>query len=830
VYFAIIAANTPNTLNAMPTAKRGFKMISSFFLFTLLSIAQANDGSVPCGGVSTPADGLKSLDILKTCEDYTRFVGPSLQSMDKEREEQFEKAMAKELREGVEEAVLDFARLDQIAGFNGDAIGTGSGIAASCRMDNLKSTLDCPGADSARLSRLFGKDWGDPGSIAKAIGQKFLSGLTFLPSQELNSCLSSEQMKAIASVPMESELSNMAETLEKISKTTVSFKSLNKEFLDEMSFLATDPRLTNILRSDKARILFFNKFNQTLGSPLEKLKVVLNSPEMKQAEGTAIAERCDSVFSSLEKFVCGKPNALAISDPEFNFKYFDGYDPEMHKNGFDEYSASVTSANGDAKGSFIAHAYYCEAKVCRTERWGLCQRHNEKYGFDPEKLFSQMAINQNFEGQTNFANEKTNSLICSYLNCVNANGENKDGSCEKRVNPLSAKELKQKCSGDQGCDIDILRLMAFLEGKEKMGLWPPIKKADAAPGGSSGGSSSTNGSEWQLPERPYSEFAQNFLGATGDLIAEGKPLTLENLKVAEAKRQTTSAQAPAVRVSASEVQAAPAPATNTATQTSAAYLPSAPSSSRSAGPAPKRAAAVGQKLGAGRDEMAKTMSDAMKTMIDSMRELNDRDLGDIADSNVQYVPNPSTSSTVAAPSAAVRRRARSTAATPANYAATPSSDMRGSGQPQQVAGPEAENPLLARAIAAANKASGIASSGGASAPTKEGNNTGSQALLSTTAKEIVSLKASDLSEKGIDPKHPFVIRLVIEGKTVYIPVKPFSYKGQELLAPVLGEENKAYASLIFSSPIFAPYRQFETERRRIQKEFNQNLDSLQTSL
>lgn len=80
--------------------------------------------------------------------------------------------------------------------------------------------------------------------------------------------------------------------------------------------------------------------------------------------------------------------------------------------------------------------------------------------------------------------------------------------------------------------------------------------------------------------------------------------------------------------------------------------------------------------------------------------------------------------------------------------------------------------------------------------------------LTVTPEKLDKLEKKDLKELGVNIEEPFVISILLKGKVVHVRVAKATVKGKSFLVPRLNEDNKEVKEVILKSPIFKEFRYF----------------------
>ena len=87
-----------------------------------------------------------------------------------------------------------------------------------------------------------------------------------------------------------------------------------------------------------------------------------------------------------------------------------------------------------------------------------------------------------------------------------------------------------------------------------------------------------------------------------------------------------------------------------------------------------------------------------------------------------------------------------------------------------------------------------------------------EAVLSSD--ELANLKPEALKKLGINFKSSFLMKIRYKEKFYEIPVKSFSYRGKDILVPLLSDKNSSLAKIVLDSPLFSDYKQLQIDRQK----------------
>lgn len=92
-------------------------------------------------------------------------------------------------------------------------------------------------------------------------------------------------------------------------------------------------------------------------------------------------------------------------------------------------------------------------------------------------------------------------------------------------------------------------------------------------------------------------------------------------------------------------------------------------------------------------------------------------------------------------------------------------------------------------------------------PASESAEVEGAAVVSSEA--LATLKKESLRKLGVQGLDSFIIKVRHQDKLYDVPVKTFSYKGKNIFVPLLNERNRDLSKIIYNSPLFEDYRQYQ---------------------
>ena len=80
------------------------------------------------------------------------------------------------------------------------------------------------------------------------------------------------------------------------------------------------------------------------------------------------------------------------------------------------------------------------------------------------------------------------------------------------------------------------------------------------------------------------------------------------------------------------------------------------------------------------------------------------------------------------------------------------------------------------------------------------------------SENLSSLRKESLKTLGIVASDSFIIKVRHLDKVYDIPVKTFTYNGKNMFVPLLNERNRELAKIVYNSPLFEDYRQYQADK------------------
>lgn len=231
-----------------------------------------------------------------------------------------------------------------------------------------------------------------------------------------------------------------------------------------------------------------------------------NKKNQKDFIVPAMAESCARVTKNLNRFLCSELEELGSTDSKVSSDLFNKLDVAPMD---DQYE--IDFKNDPV--ALRAYGFQCLALV----------KNKNSHFQNEEKLddwYKDFTSNTRPEVSSDKANDKNNAFCANY-SCSTAEAKNMI-SC-KAGGPLTSADFSKMKGCDlvplgENCQSDALKAIAYLEGNEKLRT-----SAGMIFGSSESSAPSQNDAKKSKSTLP--DFAENFLGVEGSLIALGKPVT-----------------------------------------------------------------------------------------------------------------------------------------------------------------------------------------------------------------------------------------------------------------------------------------------------------------
>ncbi|MDO9183429.1 MAG: hypothetical protein Q7U04_13525 [Bacteriovorax sp.] len=580
-----------------------------------------------------------------------------------------------------------------------------------------------------------------------------------------------------------------------------------------------------------------------------------------------LASQCKDVNKNIKTFLCSpdlEGTQLASLDEKTSTDLF-GLNP----NNTDNIFRSIKNYNKEI--FYSAYGFQCLAKEKSNK-----SSNNKNSNIVEEKntldnWFKDFSKNVRSNPDSNEEQiESEVGKFCSIYNCeaksVKMNPACKDGG------PLSFNKFQSIFACDKNeCSTDILKYMTYLEGIEQ------IKQIQISSPQNKTSHLANNINASQAPSPRLSAFLENYLGAKGTLLAEGKEITplaiAEKTKeISERKPELTSAtnslptklaeQKPAQFAGNTSLTASPEKSeTEFSNKIATVQSDQFDSSINANSAALKRQRSSSVKSVAAeksipngflpesdRDAEIKKMRAELESITSSMKGSDAEKLKAMTDVNSRFSPTSLGGSTKAEISkglseteqlrndqyqknlASWESRLRNwqndltdrEIRGPSNTVDSTSSKRADSNEPSSRS---ARNDGQIQLNSSENSGSGInAKSKLSKAGTPVGAPVGAEngeAIVSS--EDLANLKLEALNDLGIDTKSAFIMKIKHQQKYYNVPVKTFydKVRGKNILVPVLNESNSSISRIILESPIFSEYKQLQIERQKERQEFAQ---------
>ncbi|AUN98097.1 hypothetical protein DOM21_10790 [Bacteriovorax stolpii] len=822
-----------------------------------LASAFADDAKIPClkknGGI-----GLNSLSAFDC--NLTKAVSndPKVKNAfeDKVNDKLADK-LATKASQRLEEIVIMDRYFDQI----GLDLGMDSkDVERKCRLDVIASPKCGGGSDeklyASKLAHLLNKfptaslGKGQKDNLLERMRAK-MGELRGAKQKKVNSCPASgttghffldSQFSQSAAVDFISSLQATGGTaiaakfrIEKFYETYPQFKMLKdaESLGPEGAALLKkfEQQMKSYQAKDGSQKIFIDKF--------------FDSKDTQQQFAKVLANKCETIAKNIEEYLCNDLDHLAMND-EFASEFFkgDGEETEVNRTIAKGFSCGLKNAEGEDEGN---NAVFTKGETVAS--------------WDEKFLEDTRAIPTNNDIAIIVDN------FCRLYDCSNPQVKGFN-SC-KNGGPLKSEDLLKLCQKSDditSCDQQIQKQITFLKSLEK-----DEEVVKYAKGSSE---SYLNGDTTKA--KGFSSFYQNFVGVEGTLLAEGKKVT--PITVAEKTAEFVEKKIdPGVASLSSSAQLAQNKmamkqetqgdmVNNQVMRNDERFNSFVSSNPNSANEDFRRSLVHNNMKGGGdavssktkksdvsaaesdRTEEMKKLRAELAEAINSVKGTDEEKLSTIADNNRMVLAPKGSSAEVARPvnlSQAEQNRldqyrdnlnawesklrgwqnqltdreisrgagSSGSSANAADPRRNTASDDFGSNSASNDYGASAVAGRLSKSSAGGSGAvaNGKGEAEVARAPGAEGVE-GEQSVVNS--ENLATLRKESLKSLGIVPADSFIIKVRHQDKIYDIPVKTFSYNGKSMFVPLLNERNKDLARIVYNSPLFNDYRQYQAEKDR----------------
>ena len=836
-------------------------------LLSILFVSHAQ-GS-PCLFYNSVDEALSNIEGADNCEEAVRSTTPILKKQKQERIDLIEKRLANAVINSTRENFKDIVRTDYLANLWGEGI-QGEDTHSKCRFDRISEELNCPSTyTKKRIKKLFNEDGVE--SLLTKIKEGFKSDL--LPSKAIDqkACFSNDEKgKIISLVNRQTYLEGNLTALKGLLKNPDAWKLLKEgkgleEIYEETALeeaqilkvgLAHFPMLKSLLKTPEGISLLgkqLEKFSKGQSND-EMIKILKDLYKDKKASSLLsnnLSRTCDKFVSNLKTFICSPPKSEGVKNDIFNDVAF-GFSSPDHEYGFDEL---MTPNPEDKKliGEHYEHyLYQCMGQVCSEEKPVLSICYQKGPGFDTEAFIGDLIqehdgkVFQNSEIFKKAHLQKADSFeknLCPYLACENGHEVVNQAKECKALSPkrtIADLEKYLPCPKDSFCQNEDYLLYKNLQ-EEKAEVQKKIQSRLAK---EEEQSEESNGVTLKKPEILYSQFMTNFLGVPTAPAQAAKVEGIAEKEKAPVSKETLAK----VEKGDTEVKSDPAqepPRKESKTQAVAGNLGQQFNQLQNF----TKAAAVSNK--SSDDKIVKETREIFKNIISGYDRLNNNTLQALSDANERLqeerkAPQGKTKIIERVRSPKKQRllgdldnyrkdnsnpygtidRTRLINDDEKFVAPKKETEKEDEGDTTVVI-IDKDSPETGETPTAGKKGVKGSKSAKGRAAASSGGGASSGNSVTTSLSGLSSLNTAQIKSNGVNPEEPFVILVKIQGKVIAVPVRPFVYRGKEILAPVLDEENHGLLSQLKLSPIFKQYFEFQKQRKQIRRDFHQTFDSLQ---
>ncbi len=725
------------------------------------------------------------------------------------------------LQNSIVQSVDDMAQVDFLHSFIGKDYGTKS----TCSISKIMEKNPCLKESNEYLRMITRNKYKNVNQLFTSIATEYqekVSGYTNLNSQQ---CLNPFIRKKILLDQLieenrEVDLYDLSEKVKKDNATTNETKFFNK--LVELLGFEDDL-----------------EFGQLEGSNFEEQLKSLVENNSQKLESNAI-KVCESMVSRISGVLCQPINQHRIDDSGFNGLVFN-YDGSAFDLGFDEFEAEFSDIGTEKSyGHFVLN---CEPK-CEGE----CENsHNVDSILSdhfPESIEEYIMLK---DKEDSLDSNVLDNELCPLIACENALKVQEGAACEQREKPRSLVELKSylDCSNDQYCQSpQVKSFLAILGDQEKR-----IEK--------------------EVPL--MSSFSQNFLGEEY-FAPEGPEVATRKIEVEQSPAPKLSTVAPSPKIAQRGSQSLEKRKSGRMIgKTSPGSLNSSDSpqnkaSTNSFVPVNTTESKAPKKYNRADRDLFSAMGNLIRGALDNQEKSQDiynQNLEDLVAANRDLErkieaktsnlsgqsnfpsnrPSPSKKDPRVNGPSRVRERgsnrlwenelARNRELNDRWRSLEEDTSDRASekfetnpGRPK----PEGTIAVTEGTEVSPDSQSTNSSSESVSDSSNEGKteeraeglagvgaaafNGDNLKAIETNVTGITRMDQEVLLKEGLSLDEPFLLKVQWEDKLVTVPVKPFLYKGEKMLAPVLDQDNYILGDVLRKSPLFVGYFDYERERQK----------------
>ncbi len=771
--------------------------------------------------------------------------------------------LATELANQVEQNMEEMALLDQFYSYNDSEIPFSNDVKRDCRLELLNDSAKKCGGEKLELlrSKLSSKG----ANLFEQLTNKFASVLNVGSVSRQRSCpLQGASNDFILSGQIDYYTANkiIRETkLEGISKTNT------QAYYDQL------PQLKLIAKSTpETKNSFQNYLIQFNGKPEEAQKYIaafFTNKKNAPALSKGLANQCALITKNVKTFLCKDLKQLGSLDPSVSTKIFDGLEPRTN---FDEME-SIPSAD-TSKGELFFSAYGFQCLAQKQTPMQLSQSENIDQWY--------LDFTKNIRPDQKTGNESVllNATFCKLYTCSDSLND-KTNHCANGKHPTSKQIGDQyNCPTGKTCTDEISKFVAYLDILDKEDAQNTLLASSHSPQDSSSSALQSRSG----PQGRYSSFTANLLGVEGIHVVEGKtPLSSTSLALTPRSKESSDKAEKSSVVAATVPKAAPEKAAHSKDQTQAqAQQPqsqtansphelsssafpqdqntpsnesfaskAAPRASSTPRPVPARASgAIGQYSDSSNESAIRKLRDELEAVTGSLKGNGAEKVAAIADNNARFSPASLGGVTKGNELAGLNNAERERLDQYQRNLNSWESRLRNwqsdlatrevrtpAGTTSQAAAatksPEGSDPSSRSAKGTTGSGSSEAALQLTASEGDKGKNTGAKTSAAVgsgtsadspeavvTSDELSKLKIDNLKKLGINYKSAFIMKIKYQQKFYDVPVKAFTYKGKDILIPLLTEQNSILSKIVLESPLFSDYKQLQLDRQKERQEFS----------
>lgn len=772
--------------------------------------------------------------------------------------------LATKLATQVEQNMEEMALLDQFYSFNDSEIPSNSEVKRECRLDLLNDSAKKCGGEKLELlrSKLSSKG----ATLFEQLTNKFANVLNVGAKSRQKSCPlqdTSNDFILSGQIDYFNAINIIRET---------KLEGMNKA--NTQAYYNQFPQLKLIAKSNsETKSAFQHYLLQFKGKPEEAQKYIstfFTDPKNAPVLSKGIADQCALINKNVSTFLCKDLEQLGSLNPSVSTKLFSGLEPKTNFKDMEDIVPQADTPEGEL--FFSAYGFQCQAQKQTPLKISQSENIDQWYS-DFTKNIRPDEVTGNESGNANVP-------FCKIYTCSDSLVDNIN-HCPNGKHPTSMQISDQyNCPIGKTCTNQISQFVAYLAILDK----EEARTSLLASSQSSQDSGQSNLQPRPDPQGRYSSFTANLLGVEGIQIAEGKtPLSSTSLALTPRSKESFDKTEKASAVAATVPKAAPEKAAQSKDQaqaqaqqaqsqtvnsphelSSSAFTQDqnthtnesfvskvAPKASASPKAATTRASgAIGQYSDSSNESAIRKLRDELEAVTGSLKGNGAEKVAAIADNNARFSPASLGGVTKGNELAGLNNAERERLDQYQRNLNSWESRLRN--WQSDLATREVRTPAgTTSQAAAANKspegsdpssrsAKGTTGSGSSEAALQltasegdKGKNTGAKTSAAVgsgtsadspeavvTSDELSKLKIDNLKKLGINYKSAFIMKIKYQQKFYDVPVKAFTYKGKDILIPLLTEQNSILSKIVLESPLFSDYKQLQLDRQKERQEFS----------